>query len=463
MIAIQRLFFGLLVASAVSTGTFAQNKDSVAIRSIYDAALVNGQCYGVLEHLTTKIGPRLSGSEGAAKAVNYMKQVMEGYGFDRVYLQSVQVPHWVRGEKEEAHAMGIDKKKMPLAVCALGGSVGTPKGGVQAQVVEVKTLAELAALGKEKLQGKIVFFNRPMDARLVNTFAAYGGAGDQRRRGPAESAKYGAVAVLVRSLTPMVDDYPHTGSTNYDSNGVKIPAAAISTLGAEKLSAALKANPSTEVFLKMNCQMLADAESYNVVAEIRGSEKPEEIIVVGGHLDSWDLAQGAHDDGAGVVQSVEVLRIFKQLGIRPKRTIRAVCFMNEENGLRGGLKYAQLAAQNNEKHIAAIESDRGGFTPRGFGIEATPTIVKAISAWQPLFAPYNVTDFSTGGGGADIGPLKPKGTVLIGYVPDPQRYFDFHHTHRDTFDGVNRRELELGAAAMTALTYLLSEYGVPGK
>jgi hypothetical protein len=458
-----RLAVLVCVAGFACSGLHGQNKDSVAIRSLYDAALVNGQCYGVLEHLTTKIGPRLSGSEGAAKAVAYMKQVMESYGFDRVYLQPVMVPHWVRGEKEEAHAIGTDNKKMPLAVCALGGSVGTPKGGVKAQVVEVKNLAELAVLGKEKLQGKIVFFNRPMDARLVNTFAAYGSAGDQRRRGPAESAKYGAVAVLVRSLTQMVDDYPHTGSTNYDSAGVKIPAAAISTLAAEKLSAALKANPNTEVYLKMNCQMLPDAESYNVVGEIKGSEKPEEIIVVGGHLDSWDLAQGAHDDGAGVVQSVEVLRIFKQLGMRPKRTIRAVCFMNEENGLRGGLKYAQLALQNNEKHIAAIESDRGGFTPRGFGIEAMPAVIKAMMAWQPLFAPYNVTDFAAGGGGADIGPLKPQGTVLIGYVPDPQRYFDFHHTHRDTFDGINRRELELGAAAMAALTYLLSEYGVPGK
>jgi carboxypeptidase Q len=261
-------------------------------------------------------------------------------------------------------------------------------------------------------------------------------------------------------MTTAMDDNPHTGSMRYATGVPLIPTAAISTNGADLLSKSLKENANLTFYFKQNCETLPDAKSYNVVGELRGSEKPDEIIVVGGHLDSWDLAQGAHDDGSGCVQSIDVLRTFKALGIKPKRTIRVVMFMNEENGLRGGVGYADFAKKNNEKHIAAVESDEGGFTPRGFGIVGTPEQRAKVMPWKPLLAPYGLHDIGAGSGGADIGPLAQLGTVLFGFKPDTQRYFDFHHTGIDRFEGVNKRELELGGASMTALVYLLDQYGL---
>lgn len=454
----------LFVFLLVSLSSTAQSNDEVAIRKIYDEALANGHAYKNLEYLATKIGARLSGSPGAAKAVDWTKKVMEDYGFDSVWLQPVMVPHWVRGAKEVANMQSGAPKAKPVNVnvCALGGSVGTGPKGILANVIEVKALDELAKLGEAAIKGKIVFFNRPMDSKLIHTFAAYGGAGDQRRAGPSEAAKYGAIGVVVRSLASNVDEFPHTGSTSYKEGIAKIPAFAIATLHADWLSQALKEDANMKLFLQSNCETLPDAPSFNVVGQIKGSEFPKEIIDVGGHLDSWDLAQGAHDDGTGCVQSIEVLRIFKAMGYKPKRTIRAVMFMNEENGLRGGLKYAELAKMNNEKHIAAIESDAGGFTPRGFsmGGKTKPMVKTFIQSWKPLLEPYGLTDIGRQGGGADIGPLEALGTVVIGFVPDSQRYFDYHHASNDTFDKVSKRELELGAAAMTALIYLIDQYGL---
>ena len=455
------LLFAFLLIGFCSA---AQSNDETTIRKIYDEALANGQSYQNLEYLATKIGARLSGSPGAAKAVDWTKKVMEDYGFDSVWLQPVMVPHWVRGAKETANIRGSAPKVKPVNVnvCALGGSVGTGAKGIEAQVIEVKTLDELAKLGEAAIKGKIVFFNRPMDSKLIHTFSAYGGAGDQRRAGPSEAAKYGAIGVVVRSLASNVDEFPHTGSTSYKEGIAKIPAFAIATLHAEWLSKALKEDANLKLFLQSNCETLPDAPSFNVVGQIKGSEFSKEIIDVGGHLDSWDLAQGAHDDGTGCVQSIEVLRIFKAMGYKPKRTIRAVMFMNEENGLRGGLKYAELAKTNNENHIAAIESDAGGFTPRGFsmGGKTKPMVKTFIQSWKPLLEPYGLTDIGRQGGGADIGPLEALGTVVIGFVPDSQRYFDYHHASNDTFDKVSKRELELGAGAMTALVYLIDQYGL---
>ncbi|HCN85265.1 MAG TPA: peptidase M28 family protein, partial [Sphingobacteriaceae bacterium] len=295
------------------------------------------------------------------------------------------------------------------------------------------------------------------------TGISYGGANDQRRAGPVEAAKYGAVAVIVRSLTHAIDNYPHTGGTTYNANGINIPAAAISTKAANLLSSMIKSGP-VKFYLKQNCQMLPEVLSYNVIGQITGTSNPDEIITVGGHLDSWDLAEGAHDDGTGVMQSVEVLRVFKALGYKPKHTIRAVMFMNEENGARGGQKYADLAKQNKEKHIAAIESDEGGFTPRGFSFQALPSLVKKISAnWKSLFEPYEADGLITGGSGTDIEPLDQAipGIMLIGFRPDSQRYFDIHHTPNDVFENVNRRELELGGAAIAGLVYLIDQHGFP--
>ena len=320
----------------------AQNADSVTIRKIYNEALANGRSYEWLRYLTKQIGPRLSGSAGAQKAVDWTKQVMDQQGFDRVFLQDVMVPHWVRGAKEVAYIQ-TGKQKMNVPIAALGGSVATSAKGIEAGVVEVKSFAELRALSPDKVKGKIVFYNRPMDPTKINTFEAYGGAVEQRANGATEAAKVGAVGAIVRSMTNVHDDYPHVGGIRYGTGVPLIPTAAISTNGADLLSKSLQENPNLTFYFKQSCETLPDAKSYNVVGEIKGSEKPDEIIVVGGHLDSWDLAEGAHDDGAGCVQSIEVLRIMKTLGIKPKRTIRAVMFMNEENGLRGGIQYADLA------------------------------------------------------------------------------------------------------------------------
>ncbi len=446
----------------VSLMAFGQQRDYAKdFKQLYNEELTKGQCYQTLDYLCNQIGGRLSGSPQAEQAVKYMFAKMQSYGFDTVYLQPVMVPHWVRGAKEEAFiAKGYEK--FDVRICALGGSVATPEKGLDAEVIEVHSLAELKQLGKDKIKGKIVFFNRPMDPTHIHTGAAYGGAGDQRGNGPAEAARYGAVGAVVRSLTLSNDDFPHTGMTRYNDSLPKIPACAISTKGADALSNMLKLKTAGQVrmFMKLNCQTLPDVLSYNVIGEIRGSEKPNEIIIAGGHLDSWDNGHGAHDDGAGCVQSIEAIRLIKQLGWKPKRTLRVVLFMNEENGVKGGTEYARVVAEDkNTKHIAAIESDAGGFTPRAFGIDDSVSVA-FLKQWEEIFVPYGIERINRGGGGVDIGPLKKLGVVVMGYSPDSQRYFDYHHTEIDTFDKVNKRELELGAAAIGAMMWLLSEEGV---
>jgi hypothetical protein len=368
------------------------------------------------------------------------------------------VPKWVRGEKETAYFMD-NKTKVTIPICALGGSIATSKSGLTAEVVEVKSLKELETLGEEKLKGKIIFYNRPFEPENIDAFKSYGKCVDQRYYGAKEATKYGAVGTIVRSMNFRLDDFPHTGAQSYGDLPKEqyIPTAAISTNAAELLSKKLKENSKLKFYMKLSCQTLADVLSYNVIGEITGSVHPEKIMTVGGHLDSWDLADGSHDDGAGVVQSMAVLECFKKLIYKPKNTIRVVLFMNEENGVKGGIKYADEATGT--KHIAAIESDAGGFTPRGFGLDDSITIIM-MQKWVPLFQPYSIDWIKQGWGGTDIGPLKKHGTVLIGYTPDSQRYFDYHHTAIDTFDKVNKRELELGAAAISSMLYLLSEYGI---
>ncbi len=451
-----------LVFLLVVSQAFAQSEDEKQIRQIYDLALTDGQAYLWLNYLSNQIGGRLSGSVQAQQAVDYTKTQMDSLGLDRVWLQPVMVPKWVRGTPEFAYIETDPGVTTNVPICALGGSIPTYGRGVKANVIEVQSIEELKTLGKENISGKIVFFNRPMDPALVNTFEAYSGAGDQRRSGAAEAGKYEALGVIVRSLNLRQDDYPHAGGMNYGDipEAEKIPAAAISTNGADLLSATLKLNPNTQFFFKLNCKTLEDVESYNVIGEIKGSTHPDEIMVVGGHLDSWDLGDGSHDDGAGCVQSMEVLRILKKIGYKPKRTIRAVLFMNEENGLRGGRKYAEIAKNTNENHVFALESDSGGFTPRGFSFDASDENIARAQSWESLFEPYYVHRFIKGFSGADIGPLKNDTIVLAGLRPDSQRYFDHHHAENDTFEHVNRRELELGAAAMASLVYLFDTYGV---
>lgn len=449
----------LLLFNALSL--FAQTKEEQTLKDIYKSSLTNAKCYTWLEHLSNSIGSRLSGSVGAEKAVLYTKSQLETLGLDKVYLQEVMVPKWVRGEKEIGY-LQIGKQKVPFPICALGGSVATAKKGIQAGIIEVNSLEELATLGSEIVRGKIIFFNRPMDPEFVETFKAYGSCVDQRSSGAREAGKLGAVAVIVRSMNLRLDDFPHTGATNYGDLSVekRIPAAAISTNGAEILSKSLKQNPTATFFLKQSCETFDDVLSYNVVGEITGSEHPERIMVSGGHLDSWDLGDGSHDDGAGCVQSMEVLNIFKNIGYKPKNTLRIVLFMNEENGVRGGKEYEIQSSKNNENHIFALESDSGGFSPRGFSIEADEVNFNKISSWATLFEPYLIHKFVKGHSGVDIGPLKSNHIVKVGLQPDSQRYFDYHHAQNDTFDAVNKRELELGAAAMASLLYLFDQNGI---
>lgn len=442
---------------------FAQNEDEKQLKAIYDAALTKGKSYDWLNYLSNQIGGRLSGSLEAQRAVEYTKSQFDSLGLDRVWLQPVMVPKWVRGTAEFAYMETSPGMTTTIPICALGGSVATPTGGLKAPVIEVKGIDELKALGKDRIKGKIVFYNRPMDPTLIRTYEAYSGAVDQRYSGAEEAAKYGAVGVIVRSMTLRLDDLPHTGSMGYGDTAIsdRIPAAAISTNGAEMLATTLKLSPETQFYFKQHCQQFDDVESFNVIGEIKGSTYPEEIMVVGGHLDSWDLGDGSHDDGAGCVQSMEVLRLLKLSGYIPKRTIRAVLFMNEENGLRGGTEYAEMAKKNNEDHVFALESDSGGFTPRGFSFDSSDTALKLAQSWAPLFEPYLIHLFEKGYSGADIAPLKKEGIVLAGLRPDSQRYFVHHHAANDTFEHVNKRELELGAASMASLVYLFDTYGLP--
>ncbi len=440
---------------------YSQNDEDV-MKDIYNQSLTNGKSYDWLNYLSNQIGSRLSGSLGAEKAVAWGKEELDKLGLDKVWLQPVMVPKWVRGAKEYAFIESDPGKTTTVNICALGGSVATPALGIKANIVEVHNFEELAALGKENIEGKIVFFNRPMQADLIHTHEAYGGCVNQRGQGAVEAAKYGAVAVVVRSMNLRLDDLPHTGAMNYGDTPAekRIPAAAISTNDAELLSTMLNLDKNIKLYIKQNCKQLNDVQSYNVIGEITGSEFPKQYMVVGGHLDSWDLGDGSHDDGAGIVQSMEVLRLLKETGIKPRHSIRVVLFMNEENGLRGGRKYAEEAKQKGENHVFALESDSGGFTPRGFSFDCDEANFNQVLTWQTLFKPYLIHYFEQGGSGADIGPLKNDKIVLAGLRPDSQRYFDYHHASNDTFDAINKRELELGAATMTSLMYLIDKYGV---
>ena len=450
-----------LVLLFFSTFTFAQSNDELKFKEIYKSALTNSKCYSWLDDLSNKIGARLSGSVGAQKGVEYTKAQLETLGLDKVYLQEVMVPKWVRGEKEVAYILD-NKIKTTIPVCALGGSIATPKKGISAEVIEVHSIKEIAELGIAKIKGKIVFYNRPMQPDNIETFTSYGGCVDQRFGGAKEASKFGAVATIVRSMNMRLDDFPHTGAQSYGDLPKEnyIPTAAISTNGAELLSKSLKANSNLKFYLKQSCQLMEDVLSYNVIGEITGSEHPEKIMVVGGHLDSWDLADGSHDDGTGVVQSMEVLNIFKTIGYKPKNTIRTVLFMNEENGGRGGKKYEELSKTNNENHIFALESDSGGFSPRGFSFETDDANLAKIQTWKGLFEPYLIHSFTKGHSGSDIEPLTSKKIIKAGLHPDSQRYFDYHHAANDKFDAVNKRELELGAATMAALIYLIDQNGI---
>jgi carboxypeptidase Q len=454
----RRIFITSILCILTILSSQAQS-DSAMIKSIYNEVLTNGECYENLRFLCKNIGNRIAGSESADKAILWGEKVMKEYGFDSVYIMPVEVPNWVRGKKEVAY-YEVDGKRLDVPAVALGGSVGSEKA-ITAEVIEVKSFDELHALGEEKVKGKIVFFNKAMDPMLINTGAAYGGAYEIRGQGPIEAAKLGAVGCLIRSLTLADDKYAHTGATKYDDSVTKIPAAALSSVDARELSKQLKLNNQLEFTLHLTCQVFPRKMQGNVIGEIKGTEFPDEFIVVGGHLDSWDIGEGAHDDGTGIVQSIEVARSLKALGYKPKRTIRIILYINEEFGNDGGETYASVVKYKGEVHIAAIESDGCGFTTQVFNMQGSDAQFEQLKAWKPLLEPYQLFSFRQGWSGVDIGPLKNDRIALFGLSVDSQRYFDYHHSGNDVFENVNNRELSLGAAAMASLVFLIDQTGIP--
>jgi hypothetical protein len=431
-----------------------------AVMSLVKEGLARGQAWDKLVSLCTTAPHRLSGSQGAADAVQWAKQAMEADGLDRVWLEECMVPHWERGRTQRltivSPARFADEE---LSILALGGSIATPAEGLVAPLVEVKSWEALEALGRGA-EGMFVFYNRPMDAELISTGAAYGGAVDQRVHGARRASELGGVGAIVRSMTTRLDDYPHTGAMRYGDAEEKVPTAAVSTMGAERLSELLAAGHELVVKLELDCRTLPDALSYNVIGEIRGWEFPDEVVVLGGHLDCWDVGQGAMDDGGGCCQSIEALRLIRAVGLTPRRTVRAVLFMNEENGLRGAKAYYEAHEHEMDKHLLAIESDSGPFTPRGFTTDANPEALAILQDIVELMAETGASQVVPGGGGADVNPMRAGGVTVMGYDPDGQRYFDLHHSAADTLDKLSPREVNLGAACMAAMAYVVADLPV---
>jgi len=437
----------------------AQQNDSVMIRRIANEIFVNGKAYGNLHTLTKTVGGRMNGSPQTYKAEAWAQKALQDAGAEKVWLQQCTIPHWVRGGKEVVK-MITGKKETPLNVLALGNSVGTGTKGITAPVILVNSFDELEQR-KNEVKGKIVFYNYKFNSTFVHTFYSYVDAVRYRGAGASRAAKYGAVAVLVRSMTHSTDNNPHTGAMGYNDSFPKIPALAVGLWDADKLAAAISQDKKVQLYVKTNAHTLPDTIGYNVIGEIKGSEFPDQYITVGGHLDSWDPAEGAHDDGTGCVHAIEVLRVFKALHYQPKHSLRVVLFTDEENRGSGATKYAQEAKEKKETHIFAMESDAGGFTPRGFSFSMAPEKLEKIRAWIPLLQEYGVFEFQQGFGGADTEPLNNEfGTPVAELLPDSQRYFDYHHSSNDVFENVNKRELELGAINMTALIYLVDQYGL---
>jgi hypothetical protein len=448
------LIFSIVLFSGKNIYGQENMYDKDFISKIYTECLVNGTAYATLKELCKTYPQRLSGSKGAEGAVQWAVSLLQKRGFDHVFLQDVVAEHWERGEKESAILVS-GSTKQELAILALGRSVATPSEGLTAPVVEVKSLEEIPMLGEENIQGKIVFYNKVFEPQHINTGMGYSQTVKIRSKGPSLAAFYGARAVVIRSLTTARDDYPHTGALKYAPDTIQIPAAALSYLAADYLEQALKEDPHLSLTLKISSRQNLPVKTQNVIGEIKGSENPEQIILVGGHLDSWDVGEGAHDDGAGCMQAVSALTILKKMGYMPKNTIRVVLFANEENGLNGGKQYAQQALNNKEKHLFALESDFGGFTPRAFTFSGSDSSLQKMRSWLALFPDLTIRQILEISGGPDIGPLhKADGT------PDSQRYFDFHHSEKDVFEAINERELELGTASMAALLYLVDKYGL---
>jgi len=453
-----------LVVTGSFSGFYAQEiseKDAFFIKSLYEEALQSQGAYDILKDLIeTSGGHRLSGTENYDRAADHATRVMKEVGFESVNLQPCEVDQWVRGEDDRVVVFDAAGDEMPLAAVTLGNSGHSDGQLLRGEVVAFNHLDSVATY-KGDLVGKIAFFTRPFDQSLINTFRAYSGAVAQRVFGPNAAAKRGAIATVVRSMASNLDDHPHTGVTIFEEGVDAIPALAVSTIAAERLENMMSTGPVV-LGVQSDAKIKGNTTDDNVIGQIRGREFPDEIILAGGHLDSWDIGDGAHDDGAGCAHVLEAFRILKKTGYQPKRTWRCVLFANEENGLAGGNEYARISNEKNEYHLAAIESDAGGFTPKSFSFVSDTLLsdrMKNINEFWPLLESYHLgIEFS--GAGADISPLKSQGGLLIGFRPDPQRYFDYHHSTNDNLENVNPRELSLGAAAIAGLIYLIDKYGI---
>lgn len=439
----------------LSLTVFGQVKeDSIQFSKISTEILNNGKGYTELKDLTKNIGHRLSGSEAYEKSVKWAEQKLKDAGADKVWLQEVMIPVWERG-KESLQIKTSNGTWKGLKMLSLGNSEGTGGKDISGEIIMVKSMEEYEKLPAEKVKDKIIFFNYSFSQSFVETFRGYSDAAKYRTTAASLTAKKGGKFAIIRSLSSAFDDVPHTGAMRYEDKVNKIPAVAIGNTTADELETLLKSQKITAK-LNSNCGMKGEKLSHSVIGEITG-KKDKSVIVVGGHLDSWDVGEGAHDDGTGIVQSIEVLRTFKKLGIKNNHTIRVVCFANEENGVKGGIQYGKTAKENNEKHLFALESDAGGFTPRGISLEMDDAKRNQIKGWSALFFPYGVYNFEGKYSGTDIYPLHDMGVPTAELVPDSQRYFDIHHTEEDTFEKVNRRELLLGAVAMTQIIYMIDK------
>lgn len=462
----------LSLAAALAVSGFGQpipDKYRNSAQKLISLAMDDNTGLDRLEYLCDQIGNRVSGSKSLEKAIDWAAAEMKKAGFENVQKIPVKVPHWVRGQESAMMTAPVSRK---LAILGLGDSVGTGAEGISADVVVVSTFDELTALGKDKIAGKIVLYNAP--------YVSYGQTVIYRSSGPSRAAALGAKAVLVRSITPFSLRSPHTGALAYDEQVVKIPAAAVSVEDAESMGRIYKRGVPIHVTLKMEAQMLPDADSFDVFGELRGTEKPDEVVVMGGHIDSWDIGQGAQDDGGGIMAAMQALVLIKKAGLHPRRTIRVVFWTNEENGGAGGRAYAKWAGDPAKTHVAAIEMDGGAEKPTGFGFgsggpgggggrrransEAAPAVAPTsqeaftrVTEIGKLLQPIDAGTIRPGGGGSDISALLATGVPGFGMATVGTHYFDWHHTDADTFDKINPQDFKQCAAALAVMSYVLAD------
>ena len=442
----------ILIVAVMLSQSFGESIKSKYVETslkIISKSLTDSTAYNRLGYMCDTFGPRLSGSKNHENAINWILKEMKNDGLDNVRGEKVAVPTWIRG-KESVTLLSPFKKE--LSMLGLGGSIATPRGGLKAEVIVVNDWDELESRSNE-VPGKIVLFNAP--------FTSYGETVAYRYSGASAAAKHGAVASLIRSIGPWSMNTPHTGVMAYNDDVQKTPHAALTMEDAMMLSRIHDRGNKIIVKLDMNARMVADRWSRNVLGEIKGSMYPDEVVVVGGHIDSWDVGQGAHDDGGACIASWEAIRLIKELGLKPKRTIRCVMWTNEENGGKGNKGYRDMHMDEMDKHVLAIESDGGVFSPKGFGFSGNDSARKIVEEIHALMKPIGANTISEGGRAADVAPLNDEGVPVMSLKVDGSKYFWYHHTNADTFDKVDFNEFNRCIAAMAIMAYVVADLDEP--